>query len=171
MAVRSILHYPDPRLKQISQPVSLFDTELKRLAEDMVETMYDAPGVGLAAPQVAVLKRLIVIDCASKNEPADLIVAVNPEIVEKEGLSNEEEGCLSVPGFCANVDRYSKVTMSYQDVTGTPHRRHAEGLLAIAMQHEIDHLQGILFVDHLSSLKRSLFRKKYLKLLKQKEEA
>lgn len=171
MAVRTIIHYPEPLLKQVSKPVSVFDAELKQLADDMVETMYDAPGVGLAAPQVAVLKRLIVMDCSGKDEPADLIVAVNPEIVEKEGASCEEEGCLSVPGFYASVNRYSKVTMKYQDVEGNPHQRTAEGLLAVAMQHEIDHLQGILFVDHLSPLKKSLFRKKYLKLMRQKEEA
>lgn len=171
MAVRTIIHYPDPRLKEISKPVTEFDAELKQLADDMVETMYDAPGVGLAAPQIAVLKRLIVMDCSGKEEPADLLVAVNPQIVEKEGASCEEEGCLSVPGYYATVNRYNKVTMEYQDVSGKTHRRSAEGLLAVAMQHEIDHLQGILFVDHLSPLKKSIFRKKYQKLMKQKEEA
>ena len=171
MAVRTILHYPDPLLKQVSKPVTVFDDELKQLAEDMAETMYDAPGVGLAAPQIGVLQRLIVIDCSGKEEPADLIVAVNPRIVAKDGACNEEEGCLSVPGYYANVNRYNQATMEYQDVEGNTHRRSAEGLLAVAMQHEIDHLQGILFVDHLSPLKKSIFRKKYQKLMKQKEEA
>jgi len=171
MAVRTIIHYPEPLLKQVSKPVTEFDAELKQLADDMVETMYDAPGVGLAAPQVAVLKRLIVMDCSGKEEPADLIVAVNPEIIEKEGASCEEEGCLSVPGYYAMVNRFNKVTMKYQDVEGNTHQRSAEGLLAVAMQHEIDHLQGILFVDRLSPLKKSIFRKKYQKLMKQKEEA
>jgi len=171
MAVRTILHYPEPLLKQVSVTVTEFDDVLKQLAQDMAETMYDAPGVGLAAPQVGELKRLIVLDCSGSENPADLIVAVNPEIVEKEGESCEEEGCLSVPEYYATVKRFSRVTMNYQDVDGNPQQRQAEGLLAVAMQHEIDHLQGILFVDHLSPLKRSIFRKKFLKLQKQKEEA
>ena len=171
MAVRTILHYPEPLLKKISTPVVVFDDALKQLAHDMAETMYDAPGVGLAAPQVGELTRLIVIDCSGKDNPAELIVAVNPEIVEKDGESYEEEGCLSVPEYYAPVKRFEWVTMSYQDIEGKMHQRQAEGLLAVAIQHEIDHLQGILFVDHLSPLKRSIFRKKYLKLMQQKEEA
>ncbi len=171
MAVLNILHYPEPLLKQVSKPVTEFDAELKQLVEDMVETMYDAPGVGLAAPQVGELRRLIVMDCSGSENPADLIVAVNPEIVEKEGESYEEEGCLSVPEYYAPVKRFSRVTMSYQDAEGKSHLRQAEGLLAVAMQHEIDHLQGILFVDHLSPLKKSIFRKKYKKLMQEKAEA
>ncbi|PLY03022.1 MAG: peptide deformylase [Desulfuromonas sp.] len=170
MALREILHYPDPVLKQKSLPVTEFDDELKQLAEDMVETMYDAPGVGLAAPQVGVLKRVIVLDCSAKDEPEDLLIAVNPEIIAGEGDSCEEEGCLSVPGFWAGVPRYSRATMRYQDVEGNTHERQADGLLAIGMQHEIDHLEGILFVDRLSPLKRSMFKKKYLKMLKEREE-
>lgn len=171
MAVRSILRYPEPLLKQVSKSVIRFDAALKQLAEDMAETMYEAPGIGLAAPQVGELIRLIVIDCSGKENPPDLIVALNPRIVAKEGSSCEEEGCLSVPEFYANVHRYTKVTMAYQDVDGTEQQREAEGLLAVAMQHEIDHLQGILFVDHLSPLKKSMFRKKYKKLMQQREEA
>ena len=144
---------------------------LKELAEDMVETMYDAPGVGLAAPQVGVLKRLVVLDCSGREEESDLIVAVNPEIIEHEGASCEEEGCLSVPGYYATVNRYSRVTLKYQDIEGNVQQREAEDLLAVAMQHELDHLQGILFVDHLSPLKKSIFRKKYKKLMQEKEEA
>jgi len=170
MAVRTILHYPAPLLKQISQPVTQFDADLKQLADDMVETMYDAPGVGLAAPQVGALTRLIVIDCSGKDNPPDLIVAVNPRILAREGSCCEEEGCLSVPEYYAAVHRYSQVTMAYQDVDGTEQQREAEGLLAVAMQHEIDHLQGILFIDHLSPLKKSMFRKKYKKLMQQREE-
>ncbi len=171
MAVRTILRYPEPLLKQVSKPVTEFDAGLKQLAEDMVETMYDAPGVGLAAPQVGELRRLIVMDCSGKENSADLIVAVNPEIVEKDGESYEEEGCLSVPEYYAPVKRFSRVTMSYQDAEGKSLLRQAEGLLAVAMQHEIDHLQGILFVDHLSPLKKSIFRKKYKKLMQEKAEA
>ncbi|WP_020674632.1 peptide deformylase [Geopsychrobacter electrodiphilus] len=170
MAVRTILHYPEPVLKKISKPVVHFDEALKQLAADMVETMYDAPGVGLAAPQVGVLQRVIVMDCSGKENPPDLIVAVNPVLVETEGESCEEEGCLSVPEYYAVVKRFSRVTMNYQDVDGNPRQRQAEDLLAVAMQHEIDHLQGILFVDHLSPLKRSIFRKKYQKLMQQRDE-
>lgn len=170
MAVLKILHYPEPLLKQTSEPVTEFDDELRQLAVDMAETMYDAPGVGLAAPQVGVLKRLIVIDCSASEEPDDLLVAVNPEIVATEGESVEEEGCLSVPGFWANVKRAETVTMRYQDVEGNPQERTADGLLGTCMQHEIDHLEGVLFVDRLSPLKRSLFKKKYLKMLKEREQ-
>ncbi len=171
MALRRILHYPEPLLKQKALPVIAFDAELKQLAEDMVETMYDAPGVGLAAPQVGELKRLIILDCSAKDEPDDLIIAVNPEIVAGDGESLEEEGCLSVPGYWASVKRYGKATMRYQDLEGNVHEREAEGLLAVGMQHEIDHLEGILFVDRLSPLKRSMFRKKYLKMKKEQEAA
>lgn len=171
MAVRPILHYPDPLLKQVSVAVEHFDAELRQLATDMVETMYDAPGVGLAAPQVGELQRLIVIDCAGKEEPPDLLIAVNPQILAKEGESCEEEGCLSVPGYYAAVKRFNRVVLNYQDLDGLSRQREAEGLLAVAIQHEIDHLQGILFVDHLSPLKRSIFRKKYLKQRQQKADA
>lgn len=170
MALRKILHYPEPLLKQKSVTVTDFDAELRQLAEDMADTMYDAPGVGLAAPQVGELKRMVVIDCSAGEEPNDLIVAVNPEIVASEGESVEEEGCLSVPGFWANVKRFETVTLRYQDVDGATHERTADGLLGICMQHELDHLEGILFVDRLSPLKRSLFRKKYLKMLKEREQ-
>ena len=170
MSLLRILHYPEPLLKRRSQTVTEFDDELRQLAEDMAETMYDAPGVGLAAPQVGVLKRLIVMDCSAKEEPNDLLCAVNPEIIATEGESVEEEGCLSVPGFYANVNRAAKVRMRYQDVAGNVHERDADGLLAICMQHEIDHLEGILFVDRLSPLKRSMFKKKYLKMLKEREQ-
>jgi peptide deformylase len=170
MALRTILHYPEPLLKQKSVAVTEFNDELRQLAADMAETMYDAPGVGLAAPQVGELKRLIVIDCSASEEPSDLIAAVNPEIIASEGDSLEEEGCLSVPGFWANVKRASRVTLRYQDVEGCTHERTAEGLLGICIQHELDHLEGILFVDRLSPLKRSLFRKKYMKMLKEREQ-
>ncbi|MCD6581521.1 MAG: peptide deformylase [Desulfuromusa sp.] len=169
MALREILRYPEPLLKQKSVPVTEFNDELKQLADDMVETMYAAPGVGLAAPQVGVLQRLIILDCSASDEPDDLLVAVNPEVVTGEGDSLEEEGCLSVPGYWASVKRHSKATMRYQDIDGNFHEREAEGLLAIGMQHETDHLEGVLFVDRLSPLKRSIFRKKYMKMLKEKE--
>lgn len=169
MALREILHYPEPLLKQKSVPVTEFNDELKQLADDMVETMYAAPGVGLAAPQVGVLQRLIILDCSASDEPDDLLVAVNPEIIAGEGDSLEEEGCLSVPGYWASVKRHETATLRYQDTDGHFHERKAGGLLAIGMQHEIDHLEGMLFVDRLSPLKRSIFRKKYMKMLKEKE--
>ena len=169
MAIRTILHYPEPLLKQKSLAVTVFDEPLKQLAQDMVETMYAAPGVGLAAPQVGELLRLIVLDCSASDEPADLIIAVNPEVIAAQGESYEEEGCLSVPGFCTAVKRHLEVTLRYQDPTGQVHERHADGLLAIGIQHEIDHLEGILFVDRLSPLKRSIFKKKYLKMLNERE--
>jgi len=169
MALREILHYPEPLLKQKSLPVTDFNDDLKQLATDMVETMYDAPGVGLAAPQVGVLQRLIILDCSAKDEPDDLLIAVNPEIIAGEGDSLEEEGCLSVPGYWANVKRHATATLRYQDTGGNFCEREADGLLAIGMQHEIDHLEGILFVDRLSPLKRSIFRKKYMKMLQEKE--
>jgi len=170
MALRKILHYPDPVLKQKSTTVTEFNEELRQLADDMAETMYDAPGVGLAAPQVGELKRLVVIDCSANEEPDDLIVAVNPEIIASEGDSVEEEGCLSVPGFWASVKRAEKVTLRYQDVEGNTHELTADGLLGVCMQHELDHLEGILFVDRLSPLKRSIFKKKYMKMLKEREQ-
>lgn len=169
MAVLEIRHYPDPVLAEKAQPVETFNDELRQLAEDMAETMYDAPGVGLAAPQVGVLKRLVVLDCSGQDEPNDLIVAVNPEVVASEGNCLEEEGCLSVPGFYAKVPRSAQVKLRYQDLEGQQQERDADGLLAVAIQHEIDHLDGTLFVDRLSSLKRSMFRKKYQKMLQQKE--
>ncbi len=171
MAILEILHYPEPLLKQKSVPVTTFDDELKQLASDMVETMYAAPGVGLAAPQVGVLKRLIVLDCSGSEEPADLLIAVNPEVIGGEGESLEEEGCLSVPGYWASVRRTETATLRYQDLDGNVCERSADGLLAIGMQHEVDHLEGILFVDRLSPLKRSIFRKKYMKMMKEKAAA
>ncbi len=169
MALREIVCYPESLLKQKSLTVTEFNAELKQLADDMVETMYAAPGVGLAAPQVGVLRRLIILDCSGSDEPNDLLVAVNPEIIARDGDSLEEEGCLSVPGYWASVKRQATATLRYQDTDGKFHEREAVGLLAIGMQHEIDHLEGILFVDRLSPLKRSIFRKKYMKMLKEKE--
>jgi len=171
MAVLKILHYPDERLAKKSTPVDEITPELLKLADDMVETMYDAPGVGLAAPQIGVLQRLVVIDCAPADEPPDLITAFNPEIVVRDGECFEEEGCLSVPGYAARIHRAAYVKVCYRDRNGASVEREAEGLLAIAFQHEIDHLDGILYVDRLSSLKRGMFRKKYQRILAEMEQA
>jgi peptide deformylase len=169
MAIMDIRLYPDPVLKQVAEPVAEINEELKTLARDMAETMYAAPGVGLAAPQVGVSIRLVVLDCAPHEGPRRLITAINPQIVSREGESYEEEGCLSVPGFFAPVHRAAEVLVRYQDLEGKVVELEAEGLLAVAFQHEIDHLDGVLFVDHLSSLKKGMFRKKYEKFREQQE--
>jgi len=170
MALLQIRHFPDPVLKVPAVPVEDFDDSLRQLAADMAETMYAAPGVGLAAPQVGVSRRLVVIDCSARDEGPGLLSVVNPEILEADGELFDEEGCLSVPGYYANVARKARVKVRFQDLQGESRTLEAEGLWAVAFQHEIDHLDGILFVDRLSSLKKSMFRKKYPKILQQLEE-
>jgi peptide deformylase len=161
--IHTILTYPNPELKKKSAPVTIITDEIRNLARDMAETMYDAPGIGLAAPQIGVHQRVIVIDISGKNEPPELIVAINPTIVHAEGEEFEEEGCLSVPDYAANVKRYARVIVKALDIDGVEQTWKADELLAIAFQHEIDHLDGILFVDHLSTLKRELFQRKVRK--------
>jgi peptide deformylase len=187
MAIREILEIPDPRLKQVSTPVEKFDDELKTLVADMFETMYDAPGIGLAAIQVGVPLRVLVIDlqpddpdaepevCTAhgdhehthqptKKEPR---VFINPEILDpSEDLSVYNEGCLSVPEIYADVERPSTIRARWQDVDGKVHEEAMDGLMATCLQHEIDHLEGILFIDHLSRLKRQMAVKKLEKLRK-----
>lgn len=158
--IRPILTFPDPLLKQKSAPVTIITDEIIQLAKDMAETMYDAPGVGLAAPQIGVLQRVIVIDVAAKNDAPQLITVINPVVIHGEGETFEEEGCLSVPDFSANVKRYEQVVVKGLSLEGQERIWHADDLLAVAFQHEIDHLDGILFVDRLSPLKRDLFVKK-----------
>lgn len=170
MSILRIHHYPDPVLKQKAERITVFDAELQALASDMLETMYAAPGVGLAAPQVGVSRRLIVLDCSPKEGDRQPLVAVNPEILVREGECCEEEGCLSVPEYYAKVVRSEKVRVRFQELDGTLREVNADGLWAVCFQHEIDHLDGILFVDRLSPLKRSLFRKKYQKIQEQRQE-
>ncbi|MGB4598855.1 MAG: peptide deformylase [Trichlorobacter sp.] len=158
--IRPILTFPDPVLKKKSAPVTIITEEVRQLARDMAETMYDAPGVGLAAPQIGVLQRVIVIDVAAKDEAPQLITAINPVIMHGEGEVFEEEGCLSVPNFSANVKRHASVVVKGLSLDGQERVWQANDLLAIAFQHEIDHLDGTLFVDRLSPLKRELFLKK-----------
>lgn len=158
--IRTILTYPNPLLKKKSAPVSIITDSVRELVRDMAETMYAAPGIGLAAPQVGALQRIIIIDISGKNEPPDLIVAINPTIIHSEGEAYEEEGCLSVPDYAANVRRHASVTVKALDLEGAERIWQAEDLLAIAFQHEIDHLEGVLFVDHLSALKREIFQRK-----------
>ena len=158
--IRPILTYPNPELKKKSAPVTIITETTRDIVRDMAETMYEAPGVGLAAPQIGIHQRIIVIDVSARDEKPDLIVAINPVIVHTEGDTYEEEGCLSVPHYAANVRRHAQVVVKALDQEGNEQTWHAEGLLAIAFQHEIDHLDGILFVDHLSPLKRDLFRRR-----------
>lgn len=164
--VRTILTYGAPELQTECSPVTHFDQKIKTLAQDLLETMYAAPGIGLAAPQVGVDSRLIVIDLSGGQEAGNQIVFANPVITEKEGSQKDEEGCLSIPGFTAIVERPSKVHVAGQDLEGNPQDVDAEGLLARALCHEIDHLDGILYLDHISPLKRDLIRRKIRKLVR-----
>jgi peptide deformylase len=158
MAKLTILEYPDPRLRTRAAPITRFDAALKQQIADMLETMYAAPGIGLAATQVDWHFQLLVIDVSEgKDEPQ---VFINPEILSTEGKAKGEEGCLSVPGIYDDVPRAEKVRVRYQDATGATHERELDGLLAICLQHEMDHLTGKLFVDYLSELKRQRIRKK-----------
>jgi peptide deformylase len=158
MALRTILEYPDPRLRTKAQPVTQFDAELARLVEDMFETMYAAPGIGLAATQVDVHKQVIVIDVSQ--DRTGRMVFINPRILSREGVGTMEEGCLSVPGIFDEVERAAKVRLRWNDVTGAVQERDLEDVLAVCIQHEMDHLDGKLFVDYLSDLKRERIRKK-----------
>jgi peptide deformylase len=161
MAILSILEFPDERLRKKATPVETVDESVRRLIDDMLETMYAAPGVGLAATQVNVPKRVIVIDVSEeKNSPLCLI---NPELLAKEGAEDMDEGCLSVPGIFEKVTRAKKVRVRALDREGNSFEREVDGLLAVCIQHEMDHLDGKLFVDYLSPLKRQLVRKKLKK--------
>ena len=158
MALLNIIEFPDPRLRTKAKPIEVVDGEIVQLASDMLETMYDAPGIGLAATQVNVHKRLLVVDVSDeRNQP---YVLINPEIVDRRGNQVYEEGCLSVPGIYAKVDRADWICVSALDTDGKRREIEAEGLLAVCIQHEMDHLDGKLFVDYLSPLKQQRVRKK-----------
>lgn len=164
MAIRTILHYPDKRLRNPGRPVTDFGPEFQTLVDDMIETMYAAPGVGLAAPQIGVSLRLFIIDTATgQDEPSDLRVFANPEFVERNGKVVWEEGCLSFPGIHEDVNRAERVKVRAQDRHGETYELEADGLLAIAIQHENDHLEGKLMIDHLSILKRRLVHRAMMK--------
>jgi peptide deformylase len=165
MALLTILEFPDPRLRTKAQPVTAFDTDLKRVVADMFETMYAAPGVGLAATQVDVHRQLLVADMSENSDQP--IVLINPRILEKDGMQVFQEGCLSFPGIYADVERALRVKVAAQDVDGNAFERHFEGPLAVCVQHEMDHLIGKVFVDHLSPLKRSLLLKRLEKKRRQ----
>ena len=164
MPILQILRFPDPRLRKVAATVDTFDDALHALAQDMAETMYAAPGIGLAATQVDVCKRLIVIDCSETKD--ELIVLVNPELVKSEGAHIVEEGCLSVPGIYDKVERAEEVMVNYFDLNGNAWNISANGLLAVCLQHEIEHLTGQIFVDHLSLLKQDRIKTKMTKQVK-----
>jgi peptide deformylase len=164
--IYTIVKYGDPVLEKRAEPVTVFDEELKKLVDDMFESMYAAHGVGLAAPQIGISKRLAVIDVTFKEDPDAKLVLANPEIIHTEGRHSQNEGCLSVPDFRENVTRPRKVTVRAQDVNGKFFEKTGEELLARAFLHETDHLNGKLYMSHLSALKRDLMKRKIRKLMK-----
>jgi peptide deformylase len=168
MALRDILVIPDKRLRLVSTPVVKVDAAMRKLAEDMFETMYKAPGIGLAAIQVGEPLRMVTMDLAKKDDEKEPQVFINPEITwSSEELNVHEEGCLSIPEYYEEVERPAKVRVKYLDIDGKPCEVEADGILATCLQHEIDHLNGVLFIDHLSKLKRDRVIKKYTKIAKQ----
>jgi peptide deformylase len=172
MALRDILILPDKRLRLVSEPVKTIDKEVRALIEDMFETMYDAPGIGLAAIQVGVPRRIVTMDLSKKDEDKLQRVFINPEIVWSSDEKNvHEEGCLSIPEIYEDVERPSQVRVKYLDLEGKEQEIEASGLLAICLQHEIDHTNGVLFIDHISKLKRDRITKKFTKAAKRAAEA
>jgi peptide deformylase len=169
MTIKPLIILPDPVLRTVSAPIERVDDEVLKLADDMLETMYDAPGIGLAAIQVGVPRRLLVIDVAKEGDPAQPMVFINPEILKSsDGRSVYEEGCLSIPEYYAEVERPATVTVKHVGRDGKEHVLEADGLLATCFQHELDHLNGILFIDHISRLKREMVIKKFTKAAKAK---
>ena len=175
MALKSILIHPDPRLKSVADPISAseVDKALRRLADDMLETMYDAPGIGLAAPQVGVGKRLLVMDCVKEeNTPPRPMVLINPAVTwSSENLNTYEEGCLSIPEQYADVERPAEVEVIWIDLEGVTHTERFDGLWATCVQHEIDHLNGKLFIDYLKPLRRQIITRKMVKLKREQARA
>lgn len=172
MTIRPILIIPEPKLRTLSTPVEKIDSEVRKLVEDMFETMYDAPGIGLAAIQVGVQRRVITIDVARDGENKKPLALINPEIIAaSEETSVYSEGCLSIPEYYEEVERPAKVAVRFLDVEGKTREVEAEGLFATCVQHEIDHLNGVLFIDHISKLKRDRVIKKFTKQAKHKAEA
>ena len=172
MAKREILVLPDARLRQVASEIPVVDAEIKKLAADMLETMYDAPGIGLAAPQIGELKRIVVMDLSKDGEPNDPIVMINPEILKySDETVTTEEGCLSIPEIYYDVERPAEVTVRYTDLDGKTVERDAKDRLAICIQHELDHLDGVLYIDYLSRLKRDRVLKKFQKAEKLSKKA
>jgi peptide deformylase len=171
MALRDILIIPDKRLRLVSEPVKKIDAEVKKLVEDMFETMYEAPGIGLAAIQVGVPRRIVTMDLSKKDEDKEKRVFINPEVVWSSDERNvHEEGCLSIPEFYEDVERPAQVRVKYLDLDGKEQEIEASGLLATCLQHEIDHTNGVLFIDHISKLKRDRIIKKFTKVAKRAVE-
>lgn len=172
MALREVIQFPDARLKRLSEPITEITDELRELARDMCEVMYDEPGIGLAAPQVGEAVRLIVVDTEWTEDDVEraALVVVNPELSDPEGKVTWNEGCLSVPDLNADVERSEKITLRGTDLDGNPIEERAEGLRAVCFQHEVDHLDGILFIDRISRLKRGLYVKKRKKQVRLEEE-
>ena len=168
--VREILIWPDPILKKKASPVGEVNESIRALVNDLFETMYAADGVGLAAPQIGVLKNIIVLDTTPRQPESKPYAMINPQIVSLEGKMVYTEGCLSIPGEAEEVERAAKVTVKFLDPEGKPQTLEAEGLLAVAIQHETDHLNGTMFVDHLSALKREMIRKRMKRLKAEREE-
>lgn len=167
MAIRDILIIPDKKLRLVSEPVKSFDAPLRALVDDMFETMYEAPGIGLAAIQIGEPLRLITMDLAKKDDPPEPRVFINPEITwSSDETSTYEEGCLSIPEYYEEVERPASVKVKYVDLDGKEQELTADGLLATCLQHEIDHINGVLFIDHISKLKRAMVMKKFTKLAK-----
>jgi peptide deformylase len=167
MTIKPLIILPDPLLRQVSKPVERVDSDIQRLADDMLETMYDAPGIGLAAIQIGVARRMLVIDVAREGEEKQPLVFINPEIVSSsDERSVYEEGCLSIPDYYAEVERPATVGVKYLDRDGKEQTMKADSLLATCLQHEIDHLNGVLFIDHISRLKREMVIKKFTKAAK-----
>jgi len=166
MAIRKIITYPHPVLKQVAEPVKKITSEILALVADMADTMYAAPGIGLAANQIGVLKRVLVFDLSREGENKKLTALINPEIIRAEDETTYEEACLSVVDYSAEVRRSARVKVGALNLEGQPIEVEGEGLLAICLQHEIDHLNGILYIDRISSLKRSLYKRRLKKLLK-----
>jgi peptide deformylase len=171
MATREIIKLPDPRLRLVSKPVAKVDDEVRKLVGDMFETMYAAPGIGLAAIQVGVPQRVVTLDLAKKDEPKQPQVIINPELLwASEERATYEEGCLSIPEFYEEVERPAQVKVRYTDLDGQVREVEANALLATCLQHEIDHLNGVLFIDHISKLKRDRVTKKFAKAAKREAE-
>jgi len=163
MAIRNILHYPDPRLREKAAPVERVTPDVVKLIEDMAETMYAAPGVGLAATQIGEKHRLFLVDVSSEDEPSNLLVFINPEIVRSDGEEVGPEGCLSFPGISEDIKRAASVTVRALDKNGVPFELRADGLLAVAIQHEADHLDGVLMIDRMGMLKKRIVQRKMQK--------
>ena len=170
MSILKIIKEPDPILRKKSQPVDRVDENIQRLMNDMLETMYQAPGIGLAAPQVGILKRVIVIDIAKDDEPKKPLYIVNPKIIWKsEEVITREEGCLSIPGYFAEITRPAKCRIQYLDYNGNEKEDEVDNLLSTCIQHEVDHCDGVLFIDYLSKLKKDMIIKKLIKTNKDKQ--